>query len=188
MSIEELPLGFEVSYLSTDASLPLRCTVTARADDSPEARFALVRAPTTARSRSMRRSGFPCCAACNSARRRILQCFFPQYRNALGAERATYYAYAGVAFPMQFFDVFDERTGGGVWLRTEDLADRQRNYFLSKQGDGASLYVEYPGLTTRLAHPARPPRFPSRRSAFTPETGGPPWTATANGSRPGIGP
>ena len=52
-----------------------------------------------------------------------LQCFFPQYRNALGGDRATYYAYAGVAFPMQFFDVFDERSGGGVWLRTEDRAE-----------------------------------------------------------------
>ena len=37
-----------------------------------------------------------------------------------------------MAFPMQFFDVLDERSGGGVWLRTEDLADGQRNYFLSK--------------------------------------------------------
>jgi hypothetical protein len=40
-SIKDLPLGFEVSYRSTDASLPLRCTVTAQTDDSPEARFSL---------------------------------------------------------------------------------------------------------------------------------------------------
>lgn len=148
-SIQELPLGFEVNYLSTGASLPLRCTVTIRADDSPEARFSLSVSndgaqPVDANIR------FPVLRGLQLGEAADLQCFFPQYRNALGAGRATYYAYAGVAFPMQFFDVFDERAGGGVWLRTEDLEDRQRNYFLSKQGDGASLHVEYPGLTTRL--------------------------------------
>ncbi len=148
-SIKEVPLGFEVSYRSTAASLPLCCTVTARTDDSPEARFSLSISnegaqPVDAEIR------FPMLRGLQLGEAADLQCFFPQYRNALGGERATYYAYAGVAFPMQFFDVFDERTGGGVWLRTEDLADSQRNYFLSKQGDGASLHVEYPGLTTRI--------------------------------------
>lgn len=148
-SIKELPLGFEVNYLSTDAPQPLRCRVTARADDSPEARFSLSVSnngaqPVDAEIR------FPVLRALQLGEAADLQCFFPQYRNALGGDRATYYAYAGVAFPMQFFDVFDERAGGGIWLRTEDLADSQRDYFLSKQGDGASLHVAYPGLTTRL--------------------------------------
>ncbi len=148
-SIKELPLGFEVNYRSTDASLPVRCTVTARTDDSPEARLALSMSnegaqPVDAEIR------FPVLRGLQLGEAADLRCFFPQYRNALGGERATYYAYAGVAFPVQFFDVFDERTGAGVWLRTEDLADGQRNYFLSKQDDGASLHVEYPGLTTRL--------------------------------------
>lgn len=162
--IRELPLGFEVNYLGTDPSLPLRCTVTARTDDSPEARFALSMSnagaqPVDAEIR------FPVLRGLQLGDAADLQCFFPQYRNALSGERATYYAYAGVAFPMQFFDAFDERTGGGVWLRTEDLADRQRNYFLSKQDDGASLYVEYPVLTTRLLSGAITP-FPVTTLGF----------------------
>ena len=163
-AVENLPLGFVTRYVSTDAALPLRCAVTMRVDESPEVSFELaVRndgpQPVDAEIR------FPVLNGLRLGELDDLQCFFPQYRNALGADRATYYAYAGVAFPMQFFDVFDERAGGGVWLRTEDLADRQRNYFLSKQSDGARLFVEYPGLTTRLA-PGTVTGFPVTKLGF----------------------
>ena len=66
---------------------------------------------------------------------------------------------------MQFFDVLDERSSGGVWLRTEDLADGQRNYFLSKQADGAHLHVEYPGLMTQL-EPNATTEFPVTTLGF----------------------
>lgn len=163
-SIQELPLGFVVNYASTDTSLPLRCAVTMRVDETPEASFELAvhNDGPQAVDANIR---FPVLNGLRLGAMDDLQCFFPQYRNALGSGRATYYAYAGVAFPMQFFDVFDERAGGGVWLRTEDLVDRQRNYFLSKQTDGARLFVEYPGLTTRLA-PATATGFPVTKLGF----------------------
>ena len=163
-SVKEVPLGFVVTYTSTEASLPLRCAVTVQVDESPETSFQLAvqhagEAPVNAEIH------FPALHGLQLGAADDLQCFFPQYRNALGGDRATYYAYAGVAFPMQFFDVFDERSGGGVWLRTEDLADGQRNYFLSKQADGAHLHVEYPGLTTQL-EPNATTEFPVTMLGF----------------------
>jgi hypothetical protein len=129
-SVKEMPLGFLVSYTSTEASLPLRCVVTVRVDESPEASFQLAvhHAGGAAVNAAIR---FPVLHGLQLGEAKDLQCFFPQYRNALGGDRATYYAYAGVSFPMQFFDVFDERSGGGVWLRTEDRANTERNYSLS---------------------------------------------------------
>jgi hypothetical protein len=162
--VKEVPLGFVVTYTSTEASLPLRCAVTVQVDESPETSFQLAvqhagGPPVNAEIH------FPALHGLQLGSADDLQCFFPQYRNALGGDRATYYAYAGVAFPMQFFDVFDERSGGGVWLRTEDLADGQRNYFLSKQADGAHLHVEYPGLTTQL-EPNATAEFPVTMLGF----------------------
>ena len=61
--------------------------------------------------------------------------------------------------------MFDERSGGGVWLRTEDRANTERNYFLSKQADGAHLHVEYPGLITQFAAGAQT-EFPVTRLGF----------------------
>ena len=40
-AVENLPLGFVARYVSTDPSLPLRCAVTMRVDESPEASFEL---------------------------------------------------------------------------------------------------------------------------------------------------
>ena len=163
-SVKQLPLGFVVTYTSTAPSLPLRCAVKVQVDESPEITFQL----TVQQFDGMPVNAevdFPVLHGLQLGATEDLQCFFPQYRNALGADRATYYGYAGVAFPMQFFDVFDERGGGGVWLRTEDLADGQRNYFLSKQADGAHLHVEYPSLTTQFA-PGAATEFPVTKLGF----------------------
>ncbi|MEI6712129.1 MAG: DUF6259 domain-containing protein [Verrucomicrobiota bacterium] len=163
-SVEELPLGFVVSYTSSDESLPLRCAVTVQVDESPETSFQLAVQHVGGASVNAD-VHFPVLHGLQLGAADDLQCFFPQYRNALGGDRATYYAYAGLSFPMQFFDVFDERSGGGVWLRTEDQAGTDRNYFLSKQADGAHLYVEYPGHITQFALSART-EFPVTRLGF----------------------
>ena len=163
-SVKEVPLGFVVTYTNTEASLPLRCAVTVQADESPEASFQLAvqHAGGAAVNAEIH---FPVLHGLQVGEAKDLQCFFPQYRNALGGDRTTYYAYSGVSFPMQFFDVFDERSGGGVWLRTEDRANTERNYFLSKQADGAHLHVEYPGLITQFAAGAQT-EFPVTRLGF----------------------
>ena len=163
-SVKKMPLGFVVTYTSVEASLPLRCAVTVQVDESPESSFQLAVQHTGGQvvNAEIR---FPVLHGLQLGAADDLQCFFPQYRNALGSDRATYYAYAGVSFPMQFFDVFDERSGGGVWLRTEDRANTERNYFLSKQADGAHLHVEYPGLITRF-DTGEPTDFPVTRLGF----------------------
>lgn len=52
--------------------------------------------------------------------------------------------YCGL-FPVQFLDVTNRRTGGGVWLRTEDREGLPRSYTLARGGDGlTTLGVSYP--------------------------------------------
>ena len=149
-SIREVPGGFAISYSLTGSNAVLCCTATVTVDASDEAAFQLALTNpgeplTTVELR------FPVMRGLRLGNVADLQCFFPQYRNALGPDRAAYYSCAGASFPMQFFDVFNPRLGCGVWLRTQDRDNGERRFFLAKRDDGVEFCVEYPTQATRLA-------------------------------------
>ena len=149
-SVREVPGGFAVSYSLSGSNAALRCVATVTVDASAEAAFQL--AVTNAGAQPVDAElRFPVVRGLRLGNVADLQCFFPQYRNALEPDRAAYYSYAGAAFPMQFFDVFNPRLGCGVWLRTQDRGNGERRLFLAKRDDGAQFHVEYPAQTTRLA-------------------------------------
>jgi len=106
----------------------------------------------------------------------------------LGSEPATFYSQSGYDFPMQFFDVFNPRVGGGIYLMSKDLNNRARRYYLSKNDGGVSLFLEYPELYTHLqpnksyTFPETVVGVPSRRLA---RCG---CSRTSSGSPPGTGP
>lgn len=147
--IQSLPNGFSVAYSSRDPEVPLDFNASVRVDTAPEIRFRLT---VTNRSAAVRNTTvrFPKVSGLRIGTGDDLWYFFPKYRNALGNEPATYYSQAGLAYVMQFFDVFNPKLGGGVYLLSRDLTHKAQRYYLAKDGSGATFFLEYPELYTHL--------------------------------------
>jgi hypothetical protein len=146
-NIEPIPGGFDVLYRAGKPPLDLRASVSV--GEGPQARFQLT---VTNRSGAPLQAGirFPRVSGLQLGRAEDLWYFFPKFRNAVGSAPATFHAQSGFAFPMQFFDLFDPRAGGGVYLLSKDLTHKAEQYFLAKDAAGGTFYLEYPALFTHL--------------------------------------
>lgn len=146
-AVRNVPHGFEVTYRARGAPLELIASVLV--DEAPEARFLLTvisKAPNPL-DVNIR---FPKVDGMRMGANADLWYMFPKYRNALGKAPATYYSGAGCPFPLQFYDIFNPRLGGGVVVLTRELNNRAQRYYLSKSDSGASFFIEHPQLYTHL--------------------------------------
>lgn len=77
--------------------------------------------------------------------------FFPQYRNVITSGEVFCKQANHRGFTMQFMDVFNPVSGGGVALLTRNLEQEPVQYALSKNTDGVTAYIESEGEDFPLA-------------------------------------
>ena len=87
--------------------------------------------------------------------------FFPQYRNVLTNDEVLCKQANHRSFTMQFMDVFNPVSGGGVALLTRNLEQEPVQYALSKNAVGVTTYIESEGEDFPLA-PGATVRFCDR--------------------------
>ena len=148
-AIRAIPNGFEVTYRSRLAEVPLDLVASVSVESNPEARFLLTAVNKSAGPLDVN-IRFPRVSGLRIGANADLWYMFPKYRNALSNLQGTYYNGAGCPFPMQFYDIFNPRLGGGVFVMTKELNNRAQRYYLSKTDVGASFYIEHPQLYTHL--------------------------------------
>jgi hypothetical protein len=71
--------------------------------------------------------------------------FFPQYRNVLGNTPVFCKQPNHRGFLMQFFDIFNPKTGSGITLQSRNLEQNPVVYALSKSSQGVNAYIEERG-------------------------------------------
>ncbi|MBI5819156.1 MAG: hypothetical protein HZA88_09210 [Verrucomicrobia bacterium] len=147
--------GFELSYTSQNPKVPLDWKILLSVGSTPEVRMELTVTNRGAQTLDAN-IRFPVVAGLRLGESRDLWYMFPQYCNALDNRPITLYAAAGRNFPMQFFDVFNPRLGGGVYVVTEDRSHKAQRYGLAKDERGtASFFIEHPAQFTHLV-PGKP--------------------------------
>lgn len=77
--------------------------------------------------------------------------FFPQYRNVITRESRFCKQPNHRGFLMQFMDVFNPVTGGGLCLMTRNLGQEPVQYALAKTDGGVTAYIENEGEDFPLA-------------------------------------
>jgi hypothetical protein len=149
--------GFEVTYSSRLPEVPLDLIASVSVEVDPEVRFLLTVVNKSAQpiDANIR---FPKVHSLRIGANQDLWYMFPKYRNALSNLPGTYYSGAGCIFPMQFYDVFNPRLGGGVFVMTKELNNRAQKYFLRKTDEGASFYIEHPQIYTHV-QPGEPYQY-----------------------------
>lgn len=142
--------GFELSYSSQNPKVPLDWKVLLSVGPAPEVRMELTVTNRGAQTLDAN-IRFPVVSGMRMGEPRDLWYMFPQYCNALDNRPITLYAAAGRNFPMQFFDVFNPRLGGGVYVVTEERNHKAQRYGLAKdEGGGAAFFIEQPAQFTHL--------------------------------------
>ena len=76
---------------------------------------------------------------------------YPQFRTALNKKPGIYYQLFSTLFPVQFYDIYNAKQGGGVYVMTREKEHVMRGYGLSKDYKGISCFVKYPDNYTHLA-------------------------------------
>jgi hypothetical protein len=132
-----------ITLLSKDSSVPLRVTVQISADSTPQITFSAV-AANTGKSPLAARIRFPVLKGLAIGGLPETWMFFPQCRNVCTKEPGTYFAPNDRPFVMQFFDVFNPRSGVGLALLTHNLNQDVLDYSVRKNAQGVEAFVEYP--------------------------------------------
>jgi hypothetical protein len=94
---------------------------------------------------------FPAFAVPRLGRLEDVWYMYPSFRAILGNQYGTYEHLYSLSFPMQFYDVYNPKLGGGFYLATRETdVDEVRRFGLSKSAAGVSCGIEYPFLHTHL--------------------------------------
>jgi len=132
-----------ISLLSKDSSVPLRMTVQISADSTQQLTLGAV-AANTGTSPLAANIRFPVLKGLAIDGLPDSWMFFPQCRNVCTKEPGTYFAPNDRPFVMQFFDVFNPRSGVGVAFLTHNLNQDMLDYSVRKNAEGIEAFVQYP--------------------------------------------
>jgi len=77
--------------------------------------------------------------------------FFPKYGNVNSNKPGYFEGANDLMFPMQFFDIYNPRLGGGIGLITDNRQEVPLRYVASKGATGAAATVRYPGEFCHIA-------------------------------------
>jgi hypothetical protein len=76
---------------------------------------------------------------------------YPSFRTLLSNQPGRFEHLYSLSFPLQFYDVYNPKLGGGFYLATRETdVNEVRRYGLSKSSDGITCHIEYPALHTLL--------------------------------------
>lgn len=142
--------GAEIKLVSLRPELPLEILVTLKADASEELQF-VTQVTNRGGKPFAAELSLPALDGLSIGDHAETRLFFPQYRTVDTAEPIALRAPYGPEFAVQFFDVYNPRTGTGLMLRTDNPTQRMLDFALRKDGSGVSGGVHFPAYYNNLA-------------------------------------
>jgi hypothetical protein len=142
--------GAEVKLTSTRADLPLDLDLKITADDTPNLAFSVkaTNRGTAPISPEICLPAIQDLVIGDAANTRI---FFPQYRNVNTAENVALRAPYGPEFTQQFMDIYSQRAGVGLTVRTDNTEQQMAFFALRKDDTGVSGGVQFSAEYVELA-------------------------------------
>ncbi len=130
------------TVVATYASELVRVEVRLEADESPELRMSLAATNTGAKVVELPLR-FPDLGSIKLGDAADTHYLFPRAAAVFGSEETTLEEDYSSAFPMQFVDLYNPRTGAGLYLMVKDLDLTPKRFRLEKSAAGVSLSVSY---------------------------------------------
>ena len=128
---------------SRESELPVEATVELTVDETPELKWnaKLVNTGQKALDATIQ---FPSLRGLVLGELADTWLFFPKLRDVLTNREGYHRAPNDWTYPMQFFDVFNPRTGGGLAMMTRNKKNAPLDYLLSKDETGVTAGIIYP--------------------------------------------
>jgi len=139
-----------VDLVSRESSIPLEVSITLEVGDDAQLKTAIAVTNRGSAEESVE-VRFPVLKDIVVGDVKDTWLFFPKYGN-VNSDKPGYFEGANdLMFPMQFFDIYNPRLGGGIGLLTNNIQEVPLRYVASKSPTGATALIRYPGEFSRMS-------------------------------------